>query len=82
MAIITTETRTARTEIIVRIVEITAVITEETVISETMETKDHLTVDRRATVTVVAVRRDREKVVHRDREKAVRHVRVKAMAVQ
>ena len=66
MAIITTETRTARTEIIVRIVEITAVITEETVISETMETKDHLTVDRRATVTVVAVR----------------HVRVKAMAVQ
>ena len=82
MAIITTETRTARTEIIVRIVEITAVITEETVISETMEKKDHLTVDRRATVTVVAVRRDREKVVHRDREKAVRHVRVKAMAVQ
>ena len=74
MAIITTETRTARTEIIVRIVEITAVITEETVISETMETKDHLTVDRSATVTVVAVRRDREK--------AVRHVRVKAMAVQ
>ena len=74
MAIITTETRTARTEIIVRIVEITAVITEETVISETMETKDHLTVDRRATVTVVAVRRDREK--------AVRHVRVKAKAVQ
>ena len=74
MAIITTETRTARTEIIVRIVEITAVITEETVISETMETKDHLTVDRRATVTVVAVRRDREK--------AVRRVRVKAMAVQ
>ena len=66
MAIITTETRTARTEIIVRIVEITAVITEETVISETMETKDHLTVDRRATVTVVAVR----------------HVRVKAMAVR
>ena len=54
--------------------EITAVITEETVISETMETKDHLTVDHRATVTVVAVRRDREK--------AVRHVRVKAMAVQ
>ena len=82
MAIITTETRTARTEIIVRIVEITAVITEETVISETMETKDHLTVDRRATVTVVAVRRDREKAVRRDREKAVRHVRVKAMAVQ
>ena len=74
MAIITTETRTARTEIIVRIVEITVVITEETVISETMETKDHLTVDRRATVTVVAVRSDREK--------AVRHVRVKAMAVQ
>ena len=74
MAIITTETRTARTEIIVRIVEITAVITEETVISETMETKDHLTVDRRATVTVVAVRRDREK--------AVRRVRVMAMAVQ
>ena len=82
MAIITTETRTARTEIIVRLVEITAVITEETVISETMETKDHLTVDRRATVTVVAVRRDREKAVRRDREKAVRHVRVKAMAVQ
>ena len=82
MAIITTETRTARTEIIVRIVEITAVITEETVISETMETKDHLTVDHRATVTVVAVRRDREKAVRRDREKAVRHVRVKAMAVQ
>ena len=78
MAIITTETRTARTEIIVRIVEITA----EIVISETMETKDHLTVDRRATVTVVAVRRDREKAVRRDREKAVRHVRVKAMAVQ
>ena len=74
MAIITTETRTARTEIIVRIVEITAVITEETVISETMETKDHLTVDRRATVTVVAVRRDREK--------AVRRVRVMAMAVR
>ena len=57
-------------------------ITEETVISETMETKDHLIVDRRATVTVVAVRRDREKAVRRDREKAVRHVRVKAMAVQ
>ena len=73
-ATITTETRTVQTEIIVRIVEITAVITEETVISETMETKDPLTVDRRATVTVVAVRRDREK--------AVRHVRVKAMAVQ
>ena len=53
-----------------RIVEITA----EIVISETMETKDHLTVDRRATATVVAVRRDRAK--------AVRHVRVKAMAVQ
>ena len=74
MAIITTETRTVREETIVTDAVRIVATTEETVISETMETKDHLTVDRRATVTVVAVRRDREK--------AVRHVRVKAMAVQ
>ena len=73
-AIITTEIRTVQTETIVIIVETTAGITEETVISVTTETGDRLTVDRRATVTVVAVRRDREK--------AVRHVKVKAMAVQ
>ena len=42
-------------------------ITEETVISETMETKDHLTVDRRATVTVVAVR---SRVVREDQDRA------------
>ena len=79
-----TEDRTARIIVTEEIQAVTIVveITEETVISETMEKKDHLTVDRRATVTVVAVRRDREKVVHRDREKAVRHVRAKAMAVQ
>ena len=73
-ATITTETRTVRTEIIVRIAETTAGITEEIVISVTTETEDHLTVDRRATVMAVAV--------HRDRAKDARYVRVKAMAVR
>ena len=73
-ATITTETRTVQTEIIVRIVEITAVITEETVISVITGTEDRRTVAHRATVIAVAV--------HRDRAKAVRHVRVKAMVVR